>query len=313
MQEHSGWLSQRVDCAVYCVMTMFSDDLSPVDDAEHYRTRLFGIAYRMLGDVQEAEDLVQETFLRWHQAKHDDIVSAEGWLVAVITRLSIDRLRRAETERLRYVGNWLPEPIATADVLPDHRVELASDLSMAFLVLLERLGPEERAAFLLREVFDAGYDEIARILDKSEPAVRQTVHRAKMRVREGRPRVAAPAPVEKQEALLHRFLDALATDDKDAMLAMFAPDATFMSDGGGKIPATRRTLEGPDRITRFFFGLERKYPGALTHQVIELNGQPAIGSYRDGVLQMTTSFETDGDRILAIYRLLNPDKLAHLR
>ena len=132
MQEHSGWLSQRVDCAVYCVMTMFSDDLSPVDDAEHYRTRLFGIAYRMLSDVQEAEDLVQETFLRWNQAKHDDIVSAEGWLVAVITRLSIDRLRRAETERLRYVGNWLPEPIATADVLPDHRVELASDLSMAF-------------------------------------------------------------------------------------------------------------------------------------------------------------------------------------
>jgi RNA polymerase sigma-70 factor (ECF subfamily) len=290
---------------------MFSDDLSPADDAEHYRTRLFGIAYRMLGDVQEAEDLVQETFLRWHQAKHDDIVSAEGWLVAVITRLSIDRLRRAETERLRYVGNWLPEPIATADVLPDHRVELASDLSMAFLVLLERLGPEERAAFLLREVFDAGYDEIARILDKSEPAVRQTVHRAKTRVREGRPRFAPPA--EQQEALLRRFLDALATDDKDAMLAMFAPDATFTGDGGGKVSSVMNVLVGPDRITRFMLGIERKYPGVFTHEIIELNGQPALGSYHDGVLQYATAFETDGARIVGVYRVLNPDKLAHLR
>src|SRR4051812_3044874 len=186
-------------------MSMTENDSPDVDDAERYRTRLFGIAYRMLGDVQEAEDLVQETFLRWHQARHDDVVSAEGWLVAVVTRLAIDRLRRAETERLRYVGTWLPEPIATGDVPPDHRSELASDLSMAFLVLLERLGPEERAAFLLREVFDAGYDEIARILDKTEPAVRQTVHRAKTRVREGRPRFAPPA--EQQEALLRRFLD----------------------------------------------------------------------------------------------------------
>jgi len=292
-------------------MSMTDNDSPDIDDAERYRTRLFGIAYRMLSDVQEAEDLVQETFLRWHQARHDDVISAEGWLVAVVTRLAIDRLRRAETERLRYVGTWLPEPIATGDVPPDHRAELASDLSMAFLVLLERLGPEERAAFLLREVFDAGYDEIARILDKTEPAVRQTVHRAKTRVREGRPRFAPPA--EQQEALLRRFLDALATDDKDAMLAMFAPDATFTGDGGGKVSSITNVLVGPDRITRFMLGVERKYPGVFTHEIIELNGQPAIGSYRDGVIQLATSFETDGERILAIYRVLNPDKLAHLR
>jgi RNA polymerase sigma-70 factor (ECF subfamily) len=292
-------------------MSMTDNDSPDLDDAERYRTRLFGIAYRMLSDVQEAEDLVQETFLRWHQARHDDVISAEGWLVAVVTRLAIDRLRRAETERLRYVGTWLPEPIATGDVPPDHRAELASDLSMAFLVLLERLGPEERAAFLLREVFDAGYDEIARILDKTEPAVRQTVHRAKTRVREGRPRFAPPA--EQQEALLRRFLDALATDDKDAMLAMFAPDATFTGDGGGKVSSVTNVLVGPDRITRFMLGIERKYPGVFTHEIIELNGQPAIGSYRDGVIQLATSFETDGERILAIYRVLNPDKLAHLR
>ncbi|HTK50353.1 MAG TPA: RNA polymerase sigma-70 factor [Gemmatimonadaceae bacterium] len=281
------------------------------DVVERYRPRLFGIAYRMLSDVQEAEDLVQETFLRWHQAKHDDLVSEEGWLVAVITRLAIDRLRRAERERLRYVGNWLPEPIATASVSPDQRAELASDLSMAFLVLLERLAPEERAAFLLREVFDAGYDEIARILDKAEPAVRQVVHRAKTRVREGRRRFSPPA--ERHAELLQRFLDALAADDKDAMLGLFAPDATFTGDGGGKVGSVRRVVEGPDRITRLFLGLEHKYPGVVTHEIIELNGQPAIGSYHDGVITYVTLFETDGDHILAVYRVLNPDKLAHLR
>jgi len=281
------------------------------DDAEQYRARLFGIAYRMLGDVHKAQDLVQETFLRWHQAKHDDVISAEGWLVAVITRLAIDRLRRAETERLRYVGTWLPEPIATGDVPPDHRAELASDLSMAFLVLLERLAPEERAAFLLREVFDASYDEIARILEKSEPAVRQTVHRAKVRVRDGRPRFSTPA--EQQAELLQRFLDALATDDKDAMIALFAPDATFVSDGGGKVPAARNILEGPDRIARFLLGLENKYRDLVTHAMVELNGQPAIASYHEGVIQHATAFETDGEHILSVYRVLNPDKLAHLR
>ena len=281
------------------------------ESLERFRPRLFGIAYRMLGDVQESEDLVQETFLRWHQARHDDVVCEEAWVVAVVTRLAIDRLRRAETERLRYVGQWLPEPIATSDVPADHRAELASDLSMAFLVMLERLAPEERAAFLLREVFDAGYDEIARILDKSEPAVRQVVHRAKVRVRSGRPRFAPPA--ERQAELLQRFLDAIAADDRDTVLALFAPDATFRSDGGGKVSAALKVVEGPERITRLFIGLEHKYPGMIAHEIIELNGQPAVGSYRDGMLVYTTLFETDGDRILAVYRVLNPDKLAHLR
>jgi RNA polymerase sigma-70 factor (ECF subfamily) len=281
------------------------------EETERYRSRLFGIAYRMLGDVHEAEDLVQETYLRWHQAERSDVIAPEGWLVAVITRLAIDRLRRAETERLRYVGSWLPEPIATGDDAPDHHAELASDLSMAFLVMLERLAPEERAAFLLREVFDAGYDEIARILDKSEPAVRQTVHRAKSRVRAGRPRFTAD--VESQRALLERFLAALAADDKDAVLAMFAPDATFTSDGGGKVPAAMNVLDGPEKIARFLLGLERKYGGLTTYRIVELNGQPAVASYYGNVLVATTSYETDGERITAVYRVLNPDKLAHLR
>lgn len=282
----------------------------PAADVERYRARLFGIAYRMLGDVQDAEDLVQETFLRWHQAEQAEIVAPEGWLVAVITRLAIDRLRRAETERLSYVGTWLPEPIATGDVAPDRYVELASDLSMAFLVLLERLAPEERAAFLLREVFDAPYDEIARVLEKSEAAARQIVHRAKVRLRDGRARFATPA--EAQSDLLRHFLDALAADDKEAMLALLAPDATFVSDGGGKVPAARRRVDGAERIVRLFRGLERKYPRLLEHRIVELNGQPAVASYRDAALVYTTAFDTDGSRIFGVYRVLNPDKLAHL-
>ena len=304
-------VSQPWKPTVLAFMRMAEQTDVPADDgAEHYRTRLFGIAYRMLSDVQEAEDLVQETYLRWHQAKHDDIVSAEGWLVAVVTRLAIDRLRRAETERLRYVGRWLPEPIATGDIAPDHRAELASDLSMAFLVVLERLGPEERAAFLLREVFDADYGEIARILGKTEPAVRQTVHRAKARVRDGRPRFCPSA--ERQADLLRRFLDALAADDKDAMMSLFAPNATFMSDGGGKVPAAQNILEGPDRVVRFILGIEQKYRHLFTHEIAELNGEPAVVTYVDGVLRLATAFETDGERILGVYRVLNPDKLDHL-
>ena len=160
---------------------------------ERHRSRLFGIAYRMLGTVEDAEDAVQETYLRWHDAPVDAVRSDEAWLVAVVTRLSIDRLRRAATEREAYVGRWLPEPIATAPTPPpDRKAELASDLSLAFLVLLERLAPEERAAFLLREVFDAGYDEIARVLERSEAACRQLVHRARERVRGDRARVSAP-------------------------------------------------------------------------------------------------------------------------
>jgi RNA polymerase sigma-70 factor (ECF subfamily) len=282
----------------------------PFAEAELYRPRLFGIAYRMLGDVHEAEDLVQETLFRWHQADRAAIASPEAWLVAVITRLAIDRSRRAETERLQYVGTWLPEPLATSADAADRHAELASDLSVAFLVLLERLAPEERAAFLLREVFDVGYDEIARVLDKNEAAVRQIVHRAKTRVRDGRPRFS-PDP-ETQRALLERFLGALAADDKDAMLALFASDATFTSDGGGKVRAARNVLGGPERIARFLLGLHRKHGHLVRHDIVELNGQPAIVTYHNGVIAATTSFETEGTRILAVYRVLNPDKLRHL-
>jgi RNA polymerase sigma-70 factor (ECF subfamily) len=275
-------------------------------DLEHHRPRLFGIAYRMLGDAAEAEDLVQEAFLRWHQADRADVRAPEGWLVAVVTRLAIDRRRRLVTERAAYSGPWLPEPIATERITADP-AELASDLSLALLVLLERLGPEERAAFLLREVFDAEYEEIAGMLEASVPAVRQMVHRARERVRGGRPRFAVPA--DAQERLLGRFLGALAADDRDALLAVFASDATFTSDGGGRVPAARNVLRGPDRITRFLLGLERKWRDVTTHEIRSLNGEPAIVTTALGRLFSVTAFETDGERIVAAYRVLNPEKL----
>src|SRR5437764_9105253 len=213
---------------------MAMDTIAAVEDAplERYRARLFGIAFRMLGDVHDAEDLVQEAMLRWQRTERASVREPEAWLVAVVTRLAIDRLRQAQTRRALYPGPWLPEPVAEERLSPAYRTELASDLSMAFLVLLERLAPEERAAFLLRDVFGCEYEEIARTLAKSQAAARQTVHRARERVRTNRPRFSAPP--EAKERLLGRFIAALETADKEAMLALFTKDVTWTSDGGGK-------------------------------------------------------------------------------
>jgi RNA polymerase sigma-70 factor, ECF subfamily len=278
---------------------------------ERYRARLFGIAYRMLGSVDDANDLVQEAYLRWHQADISAIRAPEGWLVAVMTRLAIDRLRRAETEREHYVGSWLPEPLATEPwAAPDRNAELASDLSMAFLVLLERLAPEERAAFLLREVLDADYGEIARVLQKSETACRQMVHRARTRVREERPRF--PVAAETKERLVQRFLSALEAGDQESLLAVVAEDATFISDGGGRVSAVRNVIQGADRVVRLLLGLERKYGEVWKHRVEWINGEPALVSRVGDRLVCTTSLETDGERVVGFYRVLNPEKLRHV-
>lgn len=286
----------------------------PMDDRElfeQHRTRLFGIAYRMLGDVADADDLVQETFLRWHAEPRLDVVSAEGWLVTVVTRLAIDRLRKRAAERLDYPGSWLPEPVAT-DAAPatDRAVEIASDLSIAFLVLLDRLTPPERAALLLRDVFDLSYPEIAGVLGKSEVASRQMIHRARARVRGKRPRRAALP--EGHRELLERFLQALHTEDRDALMAVLAPDATFTSDGGGKTPAARRVLIGRDRIVKFLLGLERKRTFAVRHDIERVNGELAVITRVDGLIFAVTAIEVADDRIGAFYRVLNPDKLRRL-
>ena len=284
----------------------------PVDshEFERLRPRLFGMAYRMLGQVQDAEDTVQEAMLRWQSAEQESIASTEAWLVAVTTRLAIDRLRRAETERAAYAGPWLPEPMVTEPEPTDRAAELASDLSMAFLVLLERLAPEERAAFLLREVFDVAYGEIARTLGRSDVAVRQTVHRARERVRREQSRFTAPA--DAHERLLHRFIAALEADDQDALLGVFAEEATFTSDGSGRAPAMRATVTGADRVARALLGFQRMGRGLVAHRVATLNGTPAMVSSVDGRIIFATFVEGDGERVAAVYRVLNPEKLRHL-
>ena len=279
--------------------------------AERYRSRLFGIAYRMLGDVQDAEDLVQETMLRWQTAERENIREPEAWLVSVVTRLAIDKLRRATTERAAYPGPWLPEPIADERYAPGRHAELASDLSMAFLVLLERLAPEERAAFLLREVFDADYDEIARTLERSPAAARQVVHRARERVRADRVRFTTPDDVK--ERLLARFLSALETENREELLAVVADDVTWTSDGGGKVSTARRIVRGSPQIVRMLLGIEVKYSHPFESRIQRVNGEPAVVSYVNGQVVAVTFCQVDGDRVSAFYRVMNPDKLTHVR
>ena len=284
-------------------------DSAPFD---RHRTRLFGLAYRMLGSIHDAEDVVQDAFLRWQQADPEALRAPEGWLVAVTTRLAIDRLRRAETERKAYVGDWLPDPLPTsgsyAALAADVATERVSDLSVAFLLLLERLAPEERAAFLLREIFDRGYDEIATILGRTAAATRQVVHRARERVRaEGHGRFDVPLATQQQ--LLGRFLAALTADDEVGLLALLAPDVRLVSDSGGKVSAARKTLRGAPKVIRFLVGIQRRWAALRTHHVASVNGALAVVTMRGDRVFAITSFETDGARLLALYRTLNPDKL----
>ena len=208
------------------------------------RGRLFGLAYRMLGSRAEAEDVVQEAYVRWHQADQGAVENAEAWLVSAATRLAIDRLRRLKTEREAYVGPWLPQPLVGDVSSPERALELADDLSMAFLTLLEQLAPEERAAFLLHDVFDVGYSAIAPVLDRSEAACRQVVHRARQRVRGDQKRFEAPEAAKAD--LLRRFQSAMDARDEEAVLQLFAPDAIWTADGGGKVAASPRPIEGAD-------------------------------------------------------------------
>jgi RNA polymerase sigma-70 factor (ECF subfamily) len=272
---------------------------------EQSRRRLFGLAYRMLGSKADAEDMVQEAYLRWHQAPADEIRSPEAWLVTVVTRLCIDRLRSAAAERETYPGMWLPEPIFGES--PDEQVELASNLSMAFMILLERLAPAERAAFLLRDVFDCPYPEIARIIGKSEAASRQIVSRARERVRRDQPRFEASE--EDRLRLMEKFAAAIDADDEQTLLALFAKDATLTADGGGKTPAARNIICGPERITRLFLGVERKLKGRVTRTFLLINGEPGLVTFVDGRPVSALSFVTDGAHIHALYNVLNPDKL----
>jgi RNA polymerase sigma-70 factor (ECF subfamily) len=274
---------------------------------EAHRPLAFGLAYRMLGSVAEAEDVVQEAFLRLHRDE-ERVESPRAFVSTVVTRLAIDRLRSAQHRRETYPGEWLPEPLVTQESPPD-----ADTISMALLVTLESLSPVERAVFLLHDVFDYGYDEIAGIVGKSRDNTRQLAVRARRHVDAGRPRFDADA--EQRARLVERFFAAVGDGDFDALVSMLAEDATIYGDGGGKAPALARPLTGASRIARALLGFARV--GArdrLTTEPAIVNGQPGVlVRSPERTVIAALSFDVEDGRVTAIRSVVNPDKLAHLR
>ena len=286
-----------------------------VEPFEELRPLLFSIAYGMLGSVSEAEDVVQDAFLRFHRvlADGEEIQSPKAYLSAVTTRLSIDQLRSARVRRERYVGEWLPEPLVT-DAAPDaaEHAATADSLSMAFLVLLETLSPVERAVFLLREVFDYGYDEIARVVGKSEANCRQLYVRARRHIDEGKPRFDASR--EQREELARRFFAAAEEGDVAELERMLAADAVVYGDGGGKAPSWPRPIVGRERVARLMAGvLAQAREHAGTWRPTEVNGQPGVMFLDpEGRIVSVMSLDVADGVIQTIRSIINPDKLAHL-
>jgi RNA polymerase sigma-70 factor (ECF subfamily) len=282
------------------------------DPFDALRPRLFSVAYRMLGTRADAEDVVQDAWLRWRQnTNRETVQSPEAWLVTVTTRLAIDRLRAVKAEREAYVGWWLPEPLVEADErTPETAAELASDLSMALLWMLERLSAEERAAFLLRQVFDHDYDEIAALLGKTEAACRQMVHRASERVQRTRTRTRFDVTRDAHRRVVERFIRAAESGERDAIAALLAENVELVSDGGGKVPAVFKILRGAHRIANLFWVTGRRFGPQTAYRQALINGEPGLLRYVDGKLESAMALATDGERIVGIYAVRNPDKLA---
>lgn len=290
-----------------------TDDHLPAEPSTftELRPRLFSIAYRMLGTRADAEDVVQDAWLRWNAADQAQLLSAQAWLVTVTTRLAIDRLRSRKSEREAYVGWWLPEPLVELDErTPESAAELASDVSVAVMWLLERLAPEERAAFLLRQVFEHDYADIAAMLDKTEAACRQLVHRAQGRVQQERPRFEVPRDLHRD--LLARFMQAAASGDRAAMKALLTDDVQLVSDGGGKVKSFMHILHGAGRVAGVYWSLEHQSPGMVAYRPALVNGEPGLLRYVDGKIESAHSFVVDDGRIVAVFVMRNPDKLTAL-
>jgi RNA polymerase sigma-70 factor (ECF subfamily) len=283
---------------------------------EELRPRAFAIAYRMLGSVSEAEDVVQEALLRLHRAEQEGerIESPRAYVSTVVTRLAIDQLRSARVRRETYVGEWLPEPLlASEDEDPARQAEVADSLSLAFLVLLESLSPEQRAVFLLREVFDYPYDQIARIVGKSEDNTRQLVTRARRQVQEGRPRFEASR--ERREVLARRFFAAAVDGELEALEELLAHDVVLHGDGGGKAPALAHPGHGRAKVARTLLAWFRAAAriGGVSLQAAEVNGQPgALLLDPEGRLVTVLSVDVADGQVQAIRSIVNPDKLRHL-
>jgi RNA polymerase sigma-70 factor, ECF subfamily len=288
---------------------MSADATANVEIFAGHRDRLFGIAYRMLGSRADAEDVLQDAWLRWHEQDASLLRSTEAWLTTMVTRLAIDRLRAAKAQRAAYSGPWLPEPLAEIEVVtPESHAEFASDVSVAFMHLLERLGEEERAAFVLHDVFDCDYDDIAETLGKTPAACRQLVHRARERVTTERRRfrVDEAARID----MLKRFMAAAESGNFEAIKSMFTPDALMTSDGGGKAVAVIRPLLGAARIARLWWAISRRpeAPG-IERRLVRVNGEVGVAFYFRGRLHSVATVDTDGERIHNYYSISNPDKL----
>jgi RNA polymerase sigma-70 factor (TIGR02957 family) len=283
---------------------------------EELRPKAFGVAYRLLGSVSEAEDVVQEAFLRLHREleRGEQIESPEAYLVTLVTRIGIDELRSARARREVYVGEWLPEPILTAeDDDPARHVEIAESLSVGLLVVLETLTPEERATFLLHEVFDYPHARIAEILGKSDAAVRRLAVRARKRVGEREPRFETSR--EQRERLVHRFVEAFEEGNLEALEGLLAAEVTLRTDGGGEVPALARPVHGRSRVARTLRRFSRGAPrfGVAALRAVEVNGEPGIVALdREGRLVSVVAVEIRAGQIQAVDSVTNPDKLGHL-
>ena len=272
---------------------------------EAHRPLLFSIAYRMLGSASEAEDVIQDTWLRARQDEHAEVRSPRAYLTTIATRLCIDHLRSAERTRMEYPGPWLPEPLAEPN---QDSVELASSLTTAFLVLLEQLAPTERAVLLLREVFELDFDEIAKSVGKSEANTRQILARARGRLRNSPPRFTVSR--HESEEVVRRFRNACVTGSVDELMALLHPDAQLVSDGGGKAAAATRPVLGADRVTKFVLGYATKMHWVESDfQLVTINGAPGLLMRHLIAGNGTYSFDIVGGRIRAIYVMRNPDKL----
>ena len=286
----------------------------PTDLFEEHRAMLTGVAYRMLGRAADAEDVVQEAWLRWSSGDRAEVREPRAYLVRITTRLAIDRLRQVQSRRESYVGPWLPEPIVTdfGPAVPDtaERALLADSVSLALLVVLESLSPLERAVFVLREAFGFPFAEIATTLDRSESAVRQLAARARKHVDEGRPRYDVD-PAQRRD-LTERFLAAAANGDLEGLLALLAPDVRLVGDSGGKAKAPLRIMETADKIGRFMVAVAQGAGAAFDFRFEEINGGPALVALVDGKVDAVYQVDVRDGRIACMYILRNPDKLQGL-
>ncbi|MEV6292006.1 RNA polymerase sigma-70 factor [Streptomyces sp. NPDC051896] len=285
-----------------------------IDVFEEHRPLLMGVAYRMLGRVADAEDVVQDAWLRWSHADRTEVRAPRAYLVRITTRLAIDRLRQVQTRGEAYVGPWLPEPYLTefGDAAPDaaERAVLADSVSLALLVVLESLSPLERAVFVLREAFGYPYAEIAGLLDRGEAAVRQLAGRARRHVDERRTRYEVD-PAQRRE-LTERFLAAAAGGDLDGLMSLLAPDVRLVGDSGGKAKAPLRVLHTADKVGRFLVAVAQQSAPALSYRFLEANGGPALLVLLDGKPESLVQVDVVDGRVATVYIVRNPDKLGHL-